>query len=189
MKRIIFLLTAIFISTTAHSQTETTKWYVEGKLYATTSCESGADVTMPELPEKFGHTFSGWQPAIYDLSTLDASINGTSGSSNSSARTWQVTFSYGVVYGEILCSSTRNNQQAFDNGLNTQKDSGSNCWCRVVEFRPTRSKIVYEPKFSPWVFSNSSGSSAAWCVAVCTEKCQNALQTSSTFRAGLYDIN
>ena len=60
MKRIIFLLTAIFMCITAHAKTETINWYMDGNTYATTQCETGSDIILPQTPYKYGYTFNGW---------------------------------------------------------------------------------------------------------------------------------
>ena len=185
MKRIILTITTVLMSLVAYGQTETTKWYVDGKLYATTSCESGEDINMPEMPAQFGYTFGGWQPAIYDMSTLDTSINGTSYSYNNSARTWQITFSYGIVYGETLCSSTANDPHSLAEGLNTENDSGGKCWCRVVEFIPTDSRIIYEPKSSLWAFFYNYGSASS-CASSCAPYCVDLIRLNVARRAGLF---
>ena len=185
MKRIILTITTVLMSLVAYGQTETTQWYVDGRLYATTSCESGNDIDMPELPAQFGYTFGGWFPAVYDMSTLDKSINGTSNSYNIGARTWQVTFGYGIVYGESLCSSTANDPHSLAEGLNTENGSGGKCWCRVTEFIPTGSRIIYEPKSSLWAFGGDYGS-ASDCASRCASYCGNYGQRNVALRAGLF---
>ena len=45
----------------AIAQTETITWTVDGQTYATTSCESGDDVVLPNPPTKNGFTFAGWR--------------------------------------------------------------------------------------------------------------------------------
>ena len=185
MKRIILTITTVLMSLVAYGQTETTKWYVDGKLYATTSCESGEDINMPEMPAQFGYTFGGWFPAVYDMSTLDKSINGTSYLYNNSARTWQTTFSYGVVYGESLCSSTANDPRSLAEGINTENGSGGKCWCRVTEFIPTGSRIIYEPKSSLWAFDYDPGS-ASNCASNCARNCGAHVQYNVALRTGLF---
>ena len=64
MKKIIFLLTAIFICITAHAKTETINWYMDGTLYDTTTCQTGGDITLPQTPTKYGYTFQGWAEYI-----------------------------------------------------------------------------------------------------------------------------
>lgn len=159
MKRFIFLLTTIFICGAAIAQTETTKWYIEGELYDTTSCESGDDITMPQVPERFGYTFSGWEPAVYDMSTLDKTINGSRSSCNNNT-TWQVTFSYGTVYGEALYSNNM-------------------CYCRITHFKPTGDYKIYEPLFSGWVADRN----ATACCGDCKQYVGNG---ANHVRAQLY---
>ena len=185
MKQLLTIITVTIMFGSAYADTETTKWYVDGKLYATTSCESGNDIDMPELPAQFGYTFGGWFPAVYDMSTLDKSINGTNYSYNTSARTWQTTFSYGVVIGESLCSSSSNTPLEIAEGINTENGSGGKCWCRVTDFIPTGSRIIYEPKSSLWAFDHDRGS-ASNCASSCTGDCGYHVRYYAALRAGLF---
>ena len=186
MKKILLFLGAMFVCT-AHAQTETTKWYIDGNLYATTSCESGGDITMPEPPERFGSIFQGWMPAVYDMSTLDTSINFTT--SGYDLYKTVSTFSYGKVYGEVLCSST--SEQAFNTtgDINTEPDSGGYCYCRVTEFIPTDSNVVYSPKVSRWVYAGKLNSAAS-CSApnACSYVCCSGIDRNATFRAKMYGV-
>ena len=188
MKRIIFLLTAIFVSTFAYAQTETTNWYIDTEVYQTTTCESGGDITVPTEPTKYGYTFQGWIPAVYDISTLDKSINGTSYTYDNSKKIWRVIFPYGAVYGESLCSPTAapgSNWYTIDDELDTETGSGRYCWCRVTEFIPTGSRIIYEPKSSLWTFLGSRGS-ASNCTYDCPRDCGPAVRDGVALRAGLF---
>ena len=64
MQKILYrLLFAIFLAingVSGHADTETLQWYVDNDLYATTTCESGGDITLPTPPTKYGYTFQGW---------------------------------------------------------------------------------------------------------------------------------
>ena len=59
MKRFIVSLLLVFCSV-AHADTETINWYMGDNVYATTTCESGGDITLPTAPTKYGYTFQGW---------------------------------------------------------------------------------------------------------------------------------
>ncbi len=59
MRRLILLLGVLFCSA-AYAATETINWFVDGGVYATTTCESGGDITLPPTPTKYGYTFQGW---------------------------------------------------------------------------------------------------------------------------------
>ena len=186
MKRIIFLLTAIFVSTFAYAQTETTNWYIDTEVYQTTTCESGGDITVPTEPTKYGYTFQGWIPAVYDMSTLDKSINGTS--STNSGKNWRVIFPYGAVYGVSLCSPTPQpgtSWYTIDDPVDTETGSGRYCWCRVTEFIPTGSRIIYEPKSSLWAFARDFGSASA-CASNCSYYCGHDVRNYVALRAGLF---
>ena len=43
------------------ANTETVTWMVDGVNYATTTCESGNDISLPNTPVKNGYTFIGWR--------------------------------------------------------------------------------------------------------------------------------
>ena len=44
----------------AYAKTETINWYMDGNTYATTQCETGSDIILPQTPYKYGYTFNGW---------------------------------------------------------------------------------------------------------------------------------
>ena len=182
MKNLLIFMWLVAVCGVANAQTETTKWYIDGKVYTTTNCESGGDIEVPELPERFGYTFQGWMPAVYDMSTIDTSINGTS--SSTSGKTWRAIFSYGAVYGESLCSPTSNSEWYTNTVLDTETGSGQYCYCRVTEFIPTGSSIVYEPVSSLWAF-NGDYFSASDCALRCPDRCGSGFRTNPALRAGL----
>ena len=171
---------------TAYSQTETTKWYVDTDLYATTSCESGGDINVPTTPQKRGYTFQGWEPAVYDMSTLDTSINGTR--SFVERNKWRVTFSYGDVYGESLCSPTAPYEPTVD--IDTETGSGIYCYARITAFIPINSKIIYEPLTSVWIwwlpYNSSSYSSTDMCRKYCSSGSVSNLMNISNLRTKIY---
>lgn len=68
----------------AHAATETINWYMDGNTYATTQCETGSDIILPQTPYKYGYTFQGWGgyiPIEYLQSSgsqyIDTGIKGT----------------------------------------------------------------------------------------------------------------
>lgn len=185
MKRFVFLL-LLSIPATVLAKTETTEWWVDGEVYATTSCETGADISVPASPTKKGYTFQGWETAVYDMSTLDTSINGT-GSASYYVTDWKVLFPYGTVYGERVCSPTPSSDVSWytiDYTLDTETE-GQYCWCRIKEFIPTGSQIVYESLSSVWVYRSNKGSYAA-CRAYCAQECVSLVATDSNFRLKIF---
>lgn len=60
MKKFLVLFFSIFICSIAHADTETINWYVDGTSYATTTCQTGGDIILPNTPYKYGYTFQGW---------------------------------------------------------------------------------------------------------------------------------
>lgn len=76
MRHLIILFGALF-SVVAHAATETINWFVDGGVYATTTCETGGDIALPTTPTKYGYTFHGWDayiPLEYIESTGDQQI-------------------------------------------------------------------------------------------------------------------
>lgn len=76
MRRLIILFCVVFCGA-AYAATETINWFVDGGVYATTTCESGGDITLPPTPTKYGYTFHGWDtyiPLEYIESTGDQQI-------------------------------------------------------------------------------------------------------------------
>ena len=184
MKR-LYLLCTFLIGTVCYADTETTKWYIDGQLYATTTCESGGDITLPTAPEQAGYAFDGWTPAIYDISTLDKSINGTSATRDESQHRWRVEFSYGVVSGRSLCSST---SAAQVENINTTNNSGGYCWCRAEDFIPAGSDIIYEVASPRWVnhIYNAGNMNLNLCKGYCANMCSNEVRDTASFRGDLF---
>ncbi len=187
MRRFVLTLTGIFIFTGVGAQTETTTWYIDTEIYNTTTCESGGDINVPATPTKYGYTFQGWQPAVYDMSTLDTSIGGTSYTYDNTKKIWRTIFPYGAVYGESLCSPTPQpgtSWYTIDDPVDTETGTGRYCWCRVTEFIPTGSRIIYEPVASRWVFYNAVGSASS-CASYCTGACGGSARSNGALRVGL----
>ena len=182
------------IPVTVFARTETTEWWVDGDVYATTSCETGGDIsTPPQNPTKKGHTFQGWETATFDLATLDASINGSGYTYNNSTRKWRTTFSYGYVYGESLCSPTPNAGSGWyptSQELDAETGTGQYCYCRATEYLPKGSSKIYEAVASRWVFGNDYGS-ASDCAGGCAGVwgCGAIVQYHSSVRVGLFGSN
>lgn len=83
MKKIIILL-SLLLCGFAFAATETLNWYVDGQVYATTTCQTGGDIILPTAPTKYGYTFHGWlgyKPIEYleaqtQYPTIDTGIPG-----------------------------------------------------------------------------------------------------------------
>ena len=214
MRNTLFTICAICIARTASANTETVNWFVDKVLYTTTTCESGDDVVLPIAPTKRGHTFSGWTSGIYDMSTINTSVQGTAyeaksasntcwyGNTKTSAaaaqenctndryagldlRQWRTHFSYGTVYGESMCSDTVGQTMAETGHPVATTSTSKNCWCKVTGIIPTNSDILYDTLVSPWAFLITS-SSASVCASRCAKSCGDYAHYTAAFRAGLY---
>ena len=56
----------------AHAATETINWYMDGNTYATTQCETGGDIILPQTPYKYGYTFNGWSANYTPIEYLES---------------------------------------------------------------------------------------------------------------------
>ena len=45
---------------------------MDDNVYATTTCESGGDITLPTAPTKYGYTFQGWKPNYTKIEYLES---------------------------------------------------------------------------------------------------------------------
>jgi len=66
MKKFLMFLSVMFIGT-AYGVTETINWYVDGSVYDTTTCQTGADIILPATPTKRGYNFTGWEQVFTKL--------------------------------------------------------------------------------------------------------------------------
>lgn len=192
MKRFIFLL-LVPIHVTVLAQTETTEWWVNGEVYATTSCEIGGDISVPEPPQKKGYTFQGWENATYDISTLDTSKSGYGHVYN--GKKYRVSFAYGTIYGEWLCSSTTPSTASWytttPEELDTTTGSGGNCYCRIFEFIPSGSSKIYETPLTSWIYFLTYNTETLCSQGGnnCSYQCVSSLLSNSSKRAALYRAN
>ena len=171
--------------TASYADTETVTWYKDGSVYDTTTCQTGDDISVPTAPTKRGHTFNGWVFA-YDFSTLDASVDGTSSSSDALNRTWTSTFDYGMVSGVSLCSATAGTSNIA--GTPDESKSGSRCWCKATAYKPTGSNITYGNTSSfLWVLL-STYPSASSCLSGCVSNCAGNVRLGLTFRQAVFGI-
>ena len=214
MQKILFFIWTTFIALgVAYADTETVRWYINANLYDTTTCQSGGDVNLPTAPTKRGYTFNGWTSGIYDMSTIDTSINGTGYEGRNAANTcwyragsmtsgvqenctndryagldlrqWRTHFSYGTVYGEAMCSDTAGQTMGETGHPAATTSSSKQCWCKVTGFIPTNSDILYDPAVSLWAFLYASGS-ASECASNCAPNCGSVVRYNSSLRAGLF---
>ncbi len=77
--------------------TYTVTYVIDGETIATEQVAEGGTVTLPEAPEKEGHTFAGWTD-VPETVTADATITGSY-----TVNTYTVTF---VIDGETLSTET-----------------------------------------------------------------------------------
>ena len=214
MKKILITICACMdVISIAHADTETINWYVDNSIYDTTTCQTGGDIILPTPPTKRGYTFHGWISGIYDMSTLNTSVNGSayyahtasnicwarltgtatqqactlSDYSDLALREWKTQFGYGMVRGESVCSATPGETigEKGEPDLSKPSNGGKYCWCHVTGFIPTGGTAIRKPTVSNWVFYDMY-SSISQCTSNCSIYCGNQARYYPNFRASLY---
>ena len=171
----------------AHADTETVNWYKDGQTYAQTTCTVGGDIILPETPTKRGYNFTGWAVALYDLSTLDYTINGDVQKYNAMAKSWATVFSYGTVSGKAICSVTSGTFAVAGTPYESNT-SGQYCWCRAVEFTPSDTGIPGKPvTMLSWVFLGNYNTMSN-CEGTCVYLCPDRVQNNLNFRKAIFGI-
>ena len=95
---------------------------------------------------------------------------------------WGVGFSFGLITGRALCSST--NGTYATTGTPDTNSSGRYCWCRATEYMLTRSNQC--SLSSPaWVFTKAYDSVAS-CSYSCAYNCTDKITGDSGLRAVLF---
>ena len=189
MKRIYMVMGMLLLIVPTFADTETIKWYSDGNVYDTTTCQSGGDVNLPATtPTKRGYTFNGWIVALYDFSTLNTTDNGTTHNYNASGMTWSTVFDWGIITGDALCSVDFGTYAVAGTPDETTPN-GQYCWCRATGYTPISSNIKYEPTVSPlsWVFYNFRGS-ASGCASGCADYCGIYVQGNAAFRRAVFGV-
>lgn len=164
MKRLFVLLCLVF-PCGVHADIETFNWYVDGSIYATTTCQTGGDIILPTAPTKYGYTFQGWAfftPIEYLESTGLQYIN-TGFLPNQDTRV-VVEFKamsgyYGTIFGARTASAnstfsfiyTMNGATISDDYGNTRRVLGSKIFNQTI--------VIDKNKSYTYVLNKSTGSS------------------------------
>ncbi len=178
-----------------------------------TSCVYDNSVTLPTPPQRIGFIFRGWGVGTsgFDLSTLDASIEGTSygyvnadgsgtlypavyGLTTSDLGKWGTLFPHGKVIGESLCSSTSGT--FAQSGTPDESGTGNTryCWCKATRYvsgdtnESTLTGNVQPVSSASWVFGNDYGSSGN-CASNCASACGKAVRVRAVFRAPVFGVS
>ncbi len=190
----------------------------DGTTYTTSTCTYDTQLQIPNAPAaRTGFTFRGWTlETTCSLADLDTSINGKgksymacldlNGNGDCSrseynlagnattygldtAGQWAVSFSYGDVYGEAICSRTSGTSYAT---VGTPDTTGAGttqyCWCRATGYKEDGGEKCTLAS-SSWVFFGSGdGGSAANCASGCAVACAGNVNGDSAFRAAVYGV-
>ena len=183
-----------------------------------TSCVYDDSVTLPTAPQRIGFIFRGWGVGTsgFDLSTLDASIEGTDrgyvsadgggtlnpaalnpaayGLTTSDLGKWGTLFPYGKVIGESICSSTSG--ENHQSGTPDESGTGDTkyCWCKATGYvagdtnSSTLTGNVQPVSSASWVFSHEDESSDV-CANFCADVCGYIVQIYSDFRAPVFGVS
>ena len=116
---------------------------------------------------------------------LSKSTDGQTMTSDSSNKTWSVTFNYTTLSvgarsettmsGDAACNAISGTANTANTALIASvQDAGVNCWCEM-----------WIPAHSYWTFAQAFASEAA-CASGCASQCATLVKTSSTFRTGMF---
>ena len=165
---------------------------------ASQSCVYDGTLTPPAtIPTKTGYTFKGWRVRIdptCGVTSLNYTENTTStgyiditGNTTSnadvygltSAGTWAMEFTYGIIYGESKCTSSRNNPS-----VNT---SGYYCWCKVTGYKaPGRDLCNVTDSSVGWYFFRNMDEDTQYCRGSCAGYCALYVKDSWRMRKAMY---
>ena len=109
---------------------------------------------------------------------LDPSIGSSaSGTYDNALFTWNISFSYGRVYGIAACLPNSGSQGGANSSIvaNGGAQTGKNCWCKATH-----------PVASHWVFYNDYPyASVSACASSCAYSCTQG-RSSASFRANMF---
>ena len=167
-----------------------------------TSCTYDGTITVPPQPTKLGYTFKGWKvDHSCGLKNVDTAVNATWRCSlNPNGRrigsncqytltengTYAVLFDYGIVLGEVLCSTTRGNAGII--GTPDTNDTGNYCWCRITGYIWPEGGLCSTT--SGWMYENLNSDDIAaggTCESHCAGTCAYRLNTYEHRRIPLYN--
>ena len=188
------------------------QWENADGTYTTSTCTYDTQLQIPNAPAaRTGFTFRGWTlETTCSLAELDTSIdgdkracldlNGNGACTNDgmaanastygldTAGQWAVSFEYGDVYGEAICSQTSGTSHAT---VGTPDTTGAGttqyCWCRATGYKEKGGEKC-DLASSSWVFYYDKSGSASVCAGGCADTCSKDVLNGSNFRAALYGV-
>jgi len=117
------------------------------------------------------------QYGAYSKNTSTYGINGD--------QQWAVSFSYGKIKGEALCSST--NGTYAQTGTPTETGGGQYCWCKPTGFAEPNSSTYQNVSSSSWVFFNGIDD-AGYCAYGCAASCAYYVSDNADFRRAVFGV-
>jgi len=206
MKKILVVL--MFVPVAVIADTINMTWKNNGATVSgPISCVYGETFSVPDPPEApAGYVFGGWKVTnirtkeTCGVESLATATNGTgtgyieiSGFAYGNTPygltengTWGVTFSYGMILGEAMCSTTSNSTKDTI-ATPTITQSGKYCYCRITEYIPSSgTKCVLSPKPSKWVFEYGYTGKYDNCSSSCSNYCASRLKSYSSTRSAMF---
>ena len=182
------------------------------------SCTYDGSLTplpVSNVPTRTGYTFKGWrarQPVAPTCSTanLDPNIDGTSSSGSDYGNTWSVTFSYGTVFGEAVCSNAVNENPPTNCFGGDDTTEMAICSCRVTSYTLNNANqcnlsdttLVEEGRlmateddptsytvYDGWCYWPNGQGPGMSCEESCALSCADSVQYNSSFRATLFGVS
>ncbi len=150
---------------------------------------------LADTPEKTSMFYSNpeymrWKPLVDDGYTMTKN-NMSENNADLKNGQWAVTFSYGTVKGEAMCSAQGGTQYASKSDTKTLKEVAGRkdyCWCRPIEFIPSQENAVGKVSNKKWLLGSHQKPSyqVQTCINVCAYFCANIVAVFSSFRNPLY---
>ena len=182
----------------------------DGTTYTTSTCTYDTQLQIPNAPAaRTGFTFRGWRLDVCSLAELDTSIDADDKracldlnekgaciddgpAANASlygldtAGQWAISFKYGDVYGEAICSQTSGTFATAGTPDTTGAGTTQYCWCRATGYKEDGGEKC-DLSSSSWVFSGNHGS-ASVCAGNCALHCVNNVRDDQVFRGVVYGV-
>ncbi len=114
---------------------------------------------------------------------------------------WAVEFGYGTIRGNASCNNIagNNNYEEWDNASSnwtaayntmSRSDTGSQCWCQLLDFTDSQTNNVYNANHAPWVYySLVETQTNQDCAHDCAFFCSAAIEDDYKFRNAMFHLN
>ena len=151
-----------------------TRFYNRARLYGSQRCSS----------LNLNSSIDGTSKACVDISPNGSCKNDNLDTNAASyglqGGQWAVTFNYGTVFGEGLCSTSSDANSVYN-------IPGQNCWCKATGYTPNNDDQCISSRGWNWTASPADVyNSTESCQQGCTSSCAKSAQSVSAFRSSIF---